>query len=61
MYVRDPSGNLVEIDWPDAESLADDVRAGIRGLEELDLAQEGEAREATLYHERAAACSGTPS
>src|SRR5689334_22023572 len=35
MYVRDPAGNLLEIDWPDAASLEDETRAAIDGLEEL--------------------------
>jgi lactoylglutathione lyase len=35
LYVRDPSGNLVEIDSPGAESLPDWIRADIRVLAEL--------------------------
>jgi lactoylglutathione lyase len=50
MYIRDPAGNLVEIDWPDAGSLEPDVRADIATLEELGLPQAAGEREATLYH-----------
>jgi catechol 2,3-dioxygenase-like lactoylglutathione lyase family enzyme len=49
MYLRDPAGNLLEIDWPDAASLAPDVRAAIAGLEQLGYRQDGDQREATLY------------
>jgi hypothetical protein len=49
MYVRDPGGNLVEIDWPDASTLdrslfTDLVRLGDQ------WPQEGDAARATLYH-----------
>ena len=49
MYVRDPAGNLVEIDWPDASTLDRSVVTGIRRLDD-DVAQTGEALHATLYH-----------
>ena len=48
MYVRDPAGNLVEVDWPDASTLAPTTQAAIVPLETL-AAQEGEAAVATLY------------
>ena len=32
LYVRDPGGNLVEIDWPDAGSLAREVLDDLRPL-----------------------------
>lgn len=49
MYIRDPAGNLVEIDWPDASTLdrslvTDLVRLGDQ------WPQEGDAVRATLYH-----------
>jgi YD repeat-containing protein len=49
MYLRDPAGNLVEIDWPDASSLDRSVVTNIRKLED-DAPQTGSAREATMYH-----------
>ena len=48
MYIRDPAGNLVEIDWPDAASLDRSVVTDIVALDE-DLPQTGAARDATLY------------
>jgi YD repeat-containing protein len=48
MYIRDPAGNLVEIDWPDASTLDRSVVTGIRRLDE-DLPQTGEALHATLF------------
>ena len=53
MYIRDPAGNLVEIDWPDASMLD---RSSIPELTRLEdsVPQVGEAREATLYHVPAA-------
>jgi YD repeat-containing protein len=45
MYLRDPAGNLVEVDWPDVESLAPETRADVSPLE----GQEGDAAIATLY------------
>ena len=49
LYLRDPSGNLVEVDWPDASTLAESTRADIVGLE-TTAPQDGEAATATLYH-----------
>jgi lactoylglutathione lyase len=48
LYVRDPAGNLVEVDWPDADSLSADIREQIVPLESM-APQEGEAAVATLY------------
>ena len=49
MYLRDPAGNLLEVDTPDAAALAPDVQAAIAGLEELGYRQDGDQRQATLY------------
>jgi YD repeat-containing protein len=48
MYIRDPSGNLVEIDWPDVSTLDPEIVAELGRLED-DVPQEGAARDATLY------------
>ena len=48
MYIRDPAGNLVEIDWPDVSTLPADIVSELLRLDD-DVPQEGEAREATLY------------
>ncbi len=48
MYIRDPSGNLVEVDWPDVSTLDPEIVAEFGRLED-DVPQEGDAREATLY------------
>src|SRR5438128_687960 len=50
MYIRDPAGNLVEIDWPDASTLDPAVAAELHPLEE-DVPQTGDAARATLYHQ----------
>lgn len=47
MYLRDPAGNLVEVDWPDLATLPSDVRADIGRLED-ERPQVGEARVAAL-------------
>jgi catechol 2,3-dioxygenase-like lactoylglutathione lyase family enzyme len=49
MYVRDPAGNLVEIDWPDATTLDPETVADMVPLESM-AAQAGDAAVATLYH-----------
>jgi YD repeat-containing protein len=46
MYLRDPAGNLVEVDWPDASTLSAETLADITPL---DTPQEGDAAVATLY------------
>jgi catechol 2,3-dioxygenase-like lactoylglutathione lyase family enzyme len=49
MYLRDPAGNLVEVDWPDIESLDRSVVEEIRALADI-APQEGDARDASLYY-----------
>ena len=49
MYFRDPAGNLVEIDWPDASTLDAALVAELYPLE-ADVPQAGDAAHATLYH-----------
>lgn len=51
MYLRDPGGNLLEVDWPDVNTLD---RARIPELRKLsDFApQEGDALAASLYFDR---------
>lgn len=51
MYIRDPAGNLVEIDWPDSSTLDRSVVTGIGSLAD-ERPQTGEAARSTLYHER---------
>jgi lactoylglutathione lyase len=48
MYIRDPAGNLVEVDWPDVTTLDPAIVAEFGRLED-QVPQEGEARNATLY------------
>ena len=36
LYVRDPAGNLVEIDQPGADRLPEDLRSQLKGLWELN-------------------------
>jgi catechol 2,3-dioxygenase-like lactoylglutathione lyase family enzyme len=48
MYIRDPAGNLVEIDWPDVSTLDPEIVAELDRLED-DVPQQGEALQATLY------------
>ena len=52
MYLRDPAGNLIEIDWPDVTTLD---RSLLPELERLadSVPQTGDALEATLYLEKA--------
>ena len=51
MYMRDPAGNLIEVDWPDINTL-DAVR--IPELKKLSqfADQKGAALEASLYYDR---------
>ena len=46
MYLRDPSGNLVEVNWPDVTTLD---RAVVTGIVKRDVPQTGDALRATLY------------
>ena len=50
MYIRDPAGNLVEIDWPDVTSLDRSALPAFKRLEDT-VPQTGEALRATLYVE----------
>jgi YD repeat-containing protein len=51
MYMRDPAGNLIEIDWPDVTTIDRTRVPDIRKLED-SVPQTGEALRATLYLER---------
>lgn len=51
MYVRDPAGNLVEINWPDITTLDLSTFDGVVRIADVEP-QEGEAAEARLYHTR---------
>jgi catechol 2,3-dioxygenase-like lactoylglutathione lyase family enzyme len=48
MYLRDPAGNLVEVNWPDVTTLDRAVVPGIRRLDE-ERPQSEAARSARLY------------
>jgi catechol 2,3-dioxygenase-like lactoylglutathione lyase family enzyme len=48
MYIRDPAGNQVEINWQEVETLPEDIRAEIPNLDD-DVVQAGDERVATLY------------
>jgi YD repeat-containing protein len=48
MYIRDPAGNLVEVDWPDVSTLDPEIVAELAQLEDT-VPQDGEARQATLF------------
>jgi lactoylglutathione lyase len=52
MYIRDPAGNLVEIDWPDATTLDRSTLPERKRLGD-SVAQTGDALRATLYLDRA--------
>jgi len=45
LYLRDPAGNLIEVDWPDVSTLSPETLAD---ASELD-GQDGEAATATLF------------
>lgn len=47
LYLSDPAGNLVEVDWPDVESLPAEIESEIVDRRDLDD-QRGEAAEASL-------------
>jgi hypothetical protein len=49
MYIRDPAGNLVELNWPDVSTLDRSVITTIRRVAD-ERPQSGEAASATLYH-----------
>jgi hypothetical protein len=48
MYLRDPAGNLVEIDWPDASTIDRGVITEIVRLADV-VPQGAEGRAARLY------------
>jgi YD repeat-containing protein len=58
MYLRDPAGNLVEIDWPDASTLDRNVVSDIVRLSDV-VEQDAEGRTARLYPGRGAGASGS--
>jgi YD repeat-containing protein len=51
MYLRDPAGNLVEIDWPDASTLDPGIVTDIVRLADV-VPQSAEGRAARLYSAR---------
>ncbi len=51
MYLRDPAGNLVEIDWPERSALDEQVVTDIVKLAEV-MPQDDESRSARLYPAR---------
>ncbi len=53
LYLRDPGGNLVEVDWPDISTLDRTRLPELRKLADR-FQQVGENLDATLYHTRAA-------
>ena len=57
MYVSDPAGNAVEVNWPDVTTLDESIRAEIIDRDDL-RPQTGEAADATLGLERFAAQFG---
>jgi YD repeat-containing protein len=48
MYIRDPAGNLVEVNWPDASTIDRSVVTEMKKLDD-DVPQTGEALRATLF------------
>ena len=52
MYLRDPAGNLVELDWPDVTTLDRSRLPELRKLGD-SVPQTEDARGATLYLDRA--------
>jgi len=51
MYLRDPAGNLIEVDWPDARTLDPRIREELIQLS-ATVRQTGDALSATLYLDR---------
>jgi lactoylglutathione lyase len=51
MYLRDPAGNLIEIDWPDVATLDRSQLPELKRLADRNP-QIGEAARATLFHTR---------
>ncbi|MCU4974898.1 VOC family protein [Halobacteria archaeon AArc-m2/3/4] len=48
LYVRDPAHNLIEVDWPDVETLEESIRDAIVDRADQNP-QTGEAEDATLF------------
>ena len=48
LYLRDPAGNLVEVDWPDVSTLSEATRADVFPLEST-VEQTGDAARASLF------------
>jgi catechol 2,3-dioxygenase-like lactoylglutathione lyase family enzyme len=57
LYLRDPGGNLVEVDWPDVRTLDRNVFGDIPRLADV-VPQTDEGLRATLYLERSAGGHG---
>jgi lactoylglutathione lyase len=57
MYLRDPAGNLVEIDWPDASTLDRSIITDIVRLADV-VVQSAEGRAARLYTRRSDPSTG---
>jgi YD repeat-containing protein len=53
LYLRDPAGNLVEIDWPDSSTLDRTIVTDLRRLAD-DVPQEPDAERASLFTARVA-------
>ncbi|MDQ2896559.1 MAG: VOC family protein [Actinomycetota bacterium] len=51
MYLRDPAGNLVEVDWPDVNSLDRSIVTDIRKLSD-ERPQSARAQQARLFLKR---------
>jgi hypothetical protein len=51
MYLRDPAGNLVEVNWPDARTLDARIREALIPLS-ATIHQTEDALRATLYLDR---------
>ncbi len=47
MYVEDPAGNVIEVNWPDVDTLDESIQEQIIDRDEI-LPQTGRAAEATL-------------
>jgi catechol-2,3-dioxygenase len=58
MYLRDPAGNLVEVDWPDVSTLDRSVVVDITKVSD-ERPQSDEAMRSTLYHARREATSSS--
>ena len=58
MFLRDPAGNLVEVDWPDSSTLDRSRVPEIKLLSEF-APQEGDALNASLYFDRPQLKSGS--